>query len=65
VVLDEEYSKPTHRGARTAIFLALGLAAAIPVCHWLLVHGISKTLTDMGVKWFLISGSFYIGGSLL
>ncbi|ESK94704.1 hemolysin-iii channel protein izh2 [Moniliophthora roreri MCA 2997] len=65
VVLDPEYTKPTHIGTRTTIFLALGFYSLLPICHWLVIHGATVTLNDTGVKWFLLSGSFYVGGALL
>ncbi|KAI3607906.1 channel protein [Moniliophthora roreri] len=65
VVLDPEYGRPTHIRARTAIFVALGFYSLLPICHWLVIHGAEVTLNDTGVKWFLFSGSFYVGGALL
>ncbi|KAG7096040.1 hypothetical protein E1B28_006721 [Marasmius oreades] len=65
VIVDPEYGKPTHITLRTAIFLGLGNFAIIPIIHWLMVHGSATTLTGMGVKWFILSGFFYIGGALL
>ncbi|KAL1742555.1 hemolysin-III related-domain-containing protein [Schizophyllum fasciatum] len=65
VVLNPEYSKPTHRGTRTSVFIALGLCAIVPVCHWFLTHGASTLLLDMGYGWLVASGALYIAGALI
>ncbi|KAG7096037.1 hypothetical protein E1B28_006718 [Marasmius oreades] len=65
VIIDPEYAKPTHIALRTTIFIGLGAFSVIPVLHWLVVHGPATTLTAMGVRWFILSGSTYIGGALL
>jgi len=65
IVLNPEYAKPTHRGARTQVFIGLGLSMLFPVFHLLLSHGSSKLFEEMGFRWLLASGSFYIGGALL
>ncbi|KAE9408039.1 HlyIII-domain-containing protein [Gymnopus androsaceus JB14] len=64
IVLNPEYAKPTHRGARTTVFIALGLCAVFPLVHWVIVHGF-QTMLDMGLQWLAISGCFYIAGALL
>ncbi|KAJ7598869.1 hemolysin-III related-domain-containing protein [Mycena floridula] len=65
LVLDPEYAKPSHRGARTTVFVFLGLSAVIPVSHiWISVSAID-VLWAMGVHWLLLSGSLYIIGALL
>jgi len=65
IVLDPEYAKPSHRGARTSVFIALGLVAVFPVCHGLVTHGFDKLLSEMGFGWQLASGALYIFGALL
>uniref|UniRef100_A0A0W0FRI0 HlyIII-domain-containing protein n=1 Tax=Moniliophthora roreri TaxID=221103 RepID=A0A0W0FRI0_MONRR len=65
IVLNPEYAKPTHRGARTKVFIALGLSAIVPVAHWGFIHGGTKMYTEMGFKWLLISGCLYISGALI
>jgi len=65
IVLDPEYSKPTHRGARTKVFIALGLSAVFPVAHGFFVHGLQKLWTEMGFGWLVASGALYISGALL
>ncbi|KAF8190378.1 HlyIII-domain-containing protein [Mycena galopus ATCC 62051] len=65
IVLNPEYAKPTHRGARTAVFIGLGLAAVVPVTHCLLTEGYHRVLSDQGFSWILISAAFYISGALL
>jgi len=65
IVLSPEYSKPTHRGARTFVFIGLGLSGMVPVSHLLATHGIHELLTDMGFGWLLASASLYIAGALL
>ncbi|OCH86811.1 HlyIII-domain-containing protein [Obba rivulosa] len=65
IVLDPEYRKPTHRGARTKVFIALGLSAVIPVSHALISHGYRKLLHEMGFGWLLLSAFLYISGALL
>lgn len=65
VVLNPEYAKPTHRGARTTVFIGLGLCGIIPMTHLLLTHGFNILLAEMGVNWLLTSGALYIVGALL
>ncbi|TDL22709.1 HlyIII-domain-containing protein [Rickenella mellea] len=65
IVLSPEYSKPTHRGARTKVFIALGLSALLPNTHALLIHGYQELTHEMGFKWLLGSGALYILGALL
>jgi len=65
IVLDPEYTKPTHRGARTKVFIALGLSAVIPVSHALIGHGYRKLLHEMGFAWLLLSAFLYISGAVL
>ena len=65
IVLDPEYAKPTHRGARTTVFIALGLCAIIPVAHLVVTHDPQELISEMGVNWLLASGALYIGGALL
>ncbi|KLO13316.1 HlyIII-domain-containing protein [Schizopora paradoxa] len=65
VVLSPEYGKPSHIGARTKVFIGLGLSAVIPISHALLKHGIREAREDMGVDWILASAALYIGGALL
>ncbi|KAJ3988730.1 hemolysin-III related-domain-containing protein [Lentinula detonsa] len=64
IVLNPEYAKPTHRGARTSVFIALGLCAVFPMSHWMFVHGF-QMMRDMGLHYLAISGCFYITGALL
>ncbi|KAL6306369.1 HlyIII-domain-containing protein [Sparassis latifolia] len=65
IVLNPEYRKPTHRSARTKVFIALGLAAVFPVSHGLVTHGFGRLCYEMGFRWLLISGFLYISGALL
>ncbi|KAK7462854.1 hypothetical protein VKT23_007430 [Stygiomarasmius scandens] len=65
IVLNPEYAKPTHRGARTLVFIALGLSAVVPVTHWAVAHGVNKMVTEMGLQWLVVSGGLYIFGALL
>ncbi|KAI0792384.1 HlyIII-domain-containing protein [Abortiporus biennis] len=65
IVLNPEYRKPTHRGARTAVFIALGGSAVFPVIHGLFSHGLRKLCVEMGFGWLITSGALYIGGALL
>lgn len=65
IVLNPEYAKPTHRGARTQVFIGLGLSAVFPVSHLIVSHGIYKLMGEMGFGWLLASGGLYIGGALL
>ncbi|KAF8068892.1 hemolysin-III related-domain-containing protein [Lyophyllum atratum] len=65
IVLHPEYAKPTHRGARTAVFIGLGLCAVVPVSHLLSTHGSAHLLSEMGFEWLLASGGLYIIGALL
>lgn len=65
IVLNPEYAKPTHRGARTKVFIALGLSAVLPVSHALFSHGVHTVRVELGFDWIILSGAFYIGGALL
>lgn len=65
IVLNPEYAKPTHRGARTQVFIGLGLSAVFPVSHLVLSHGFRQLFADMGFGWLITSGALYIGGALL
>ncbi|TFK34452.1 hemolysin-III related-domain-containing protein [Crucibulum laeve] len=65
IVLNPEYGKPSHRGARTAVFIGLGLCAVVPVSHLIATHGASELLAEMGFGWLLASGALYIIGALL
>ncbi|KAJ8081844.1 hypothetical protein PM082_007690 [Marasmius tenuissimus] len=65
IVLNPEYAKPTHRGARTVVFVGLGLCAIVPILHWACAHGIQKMFREMGFSWLLLSGCIYILGALL
>jgi len=65
IVLDPEYSKPSHRGARTKVFAALGLCAIFPVGHGFVTHGFWKLWSEMGFGWLIASGFFYLFGASL
>ncbi|KAJ7167320.1 hemolysin-III related-domain-containing protein [Mycena crocata] len=65
IVLNPDYAKPTHRGARTGVFIGLGLSAVGPITHCLLTEGYHKVVSDLGFGWLVISGALYIGGALL
>lgn len=65
IVLNPEYRKPTHRHARTRIFIALGLCSILPVSHLLVSHGVYTPFREMGFLWLLAAGVMYITGALL
>lgn len=65
IVLNPEYGKPTHRGARTKVFISLGLSGIIPVAHALHVHGFANLVHEMGFGYLLLSGALYIVGALI
>ncbi|KAH9899349.1 HlyIII-domain-containing protein [Cubamyces lactineus] len=65
IVLNPEYRKPTHRGARTKVFILLGLSGIIPTLHGLVTHGFYTLCYEMGFGWLLASGALYIIGALL
>jgi predicted membrane channel-forming protein YqfA (hemolysin III family) len=65
IVLNPEYAKPTHRHARSRVFLALGLSGVLPFSHLLLFHGSHKFLREMGFIWLLAAGVMYTTGALL
>ena len=65
VVLNPEYAKPSHRGARTGVFIALGLCAVVPVTQLVTRHGAMKAFSEMGLGWLLTSGTLYILGALV
>lgn len=65
IVLSPEYSRPTHRGARTAVFIGLGLSGVFPMIHGFHTYGIRTLVLEMGFLWVLISGALYILGALI
>ncbi|KAJ7204646.1 hemolysin-III related-domain-containing protein [Mycena pura] len=65
IVLSPEYSKPTHRGARTGVFIALGLLGVGPITHCFLTEGYQRVFLDLGFGWSVLSGALYISGALL
>ena len=65
IILNPEYSKPTHRHTRARVFLALGLSGILPSSHLLPFHGPDTFLQDMGFIWFLAGGGMYITGALI
>jgi len=65
IVFNPEYSKPSHRGARTLVFVILGLSAVLPVMHAFAAQGFHKVATDMGFRWIIASGVFYLIGATL
>lgn len=65
IVLNPQYSKNTHRKARTYVFIALGLSSVLPVSHAFVMHGLRVVCIEMGFQWLLLSGALYIAGALL
>ncbi|TFK73497.1 HlyIII-domain-containing protein [Pluteus cervinus] len=65
IVLDPEYAKPTHRGARTVVFVLLGLSAVLPVLHLSYIQSFQFLLQDLGFDWLLASAGLYLFGALL
>ena len=65
IVLNPEYRKPTHRGARTKVFILLGLCGVGPTLHGLVTHGFYTLCVEMGFAWLLLSAACYITGALL
>ena len=66
IVLNPEYAKPTHRGARTMVFIGLGLCAIAPISHIVLTtHGLNELLTELGFGWLVGSGALYIVGACI
>lgn len=65
IVLNPEYAKPTHRGARTTVFIALGLSSAVPVIHALFIYSLHTIQVEMGFQYMVLSGVLYIIGALL
>ena len=65
VVLNPEYAKPSHRGARTTVFILLGLFAVVPVTHLAITHGLNEMLVDLGFARLVLSGALYIIGALI
>jgi len=65
IVLNPEYAKPTHRHARTRIFIALGLCSILPISNLVISHGIYTVFQEMGCLWLLAAGVMYITGAVL
>ena len=63
--MSPKYSKPAYRGARTAVFITLGLSSVIPVTHALAIYGYERLREDSGLDWIVLSGALYIFGALL
>jgi adiponectin receptor len=64
IVLNPEYSKPTHRVARTSVFVSLGLCAIAPVAHLMTTHGFHELMNHMGFGWLVLSGVLYLVGAV-
>ncbi|EIM89163.1 HlyIII-domain-containing protein [Stereum hirsutum FP-91666 SS1] len=65
IVLNPTYATPSHRGARTGVFIGLGLCSVLPVSHALVAHGFGTLCREMGFGWLVGSGGLYIGGALI
>ena len=65
IVLNPEYRKPTHRGARTKVFIALGLCGVVPVTHGLFTYGFFGLCCELGFGWLITAAVLYINGALL
>lgn len=63
-VLTPRYATPEYRPVRTAIFLALGLSAVIPVAHGWAIYGYQTLRLTMGLDYLVLSGSLYVVGAL-
>ncbi|KAJ7048896.1 HlyIII-domain-containing protein [Mycena amicta] len=64
-VLNPAYSKSTHRGTRTGVFIGLGLSGVIPTIYCMLREGLQTVFVDQGYRWMVLGAFFYIGGGLL
>ena len=65
IVVNPEYGKPSKRGARTIVFVGLGMCGVIPLIHGIMSHGYSRMVTEMGFMWLVVSGALYLIGALL
>jgi adiponectin receptor len=65
IVLSPTYSRPSHRGARTVVFVALGLLAVLPVSHAIYAFGFHKLYHELGFMWLITSGGLYLSGALI
>ncbi|PWN25876.1 HlyIII-domain-containing protein [Jaminaea rosea] len=63
-VLTPHYATPEYRPVRTAIFLALGLSAVVPVAHGYILYDYATLRLTMGLDWLILSGSLYVVGAL-
>ncbi|KAJ7053796.1 hemolysin-III related-domain-containing protein [Mycena amicta] len=64
-VLNPAYSKSTHHGTRTSVFIGLGLSGVIPTLRCILREGLHTVFVDQGYRWMVLGAFFYIGGGLL
>lgn len=64
-VLNAKYATPEYRPYRTAVFLALGLSAVVPVAHGLNLYGFHVLNLTMGLNYLVASGALYVAGALL
>jgi len=65
IVLSPEYGKPEYRGARTKVFILLGLFAVLPITHAMFIFGMKELFQEMGFGWIVTSGALYIIGALI
>ncbi|CAO1638352.1 unnamed protein product [Sympodiomycopsis kandeliae] len=64
-VLSPTYATPEYRPYRTAVFLALGLSAVVPVAHGMYLYGYEILKLTMGLNYLVASGALYVAGALL
>jgi adiponectin receptor len=65
IVLNPKYGEPSHRGARTRVFVVLGVSGVVPFTHALLTHGPQNLMREMGFGYLLLSGFFYLTGAII
>ena len=61
--LNPRFRTPSWRPYRTAIFVAMGISAAIPVIHGIQLYGLSQMSDKIGLPWLALHGLLYIIGA--
>ncbi|TIA88120.1 hypothetical protein E3P99_02759 [Wallemia hederae] len=65
IVLHPHYRSPAYRGARTGVFVALGLSSILPIMHALYVDGLQVLRSTISLDYILASGFMYITGAVI
>jgi adiponectin receptor len=59
------FRKPEWRPFRAGMFVSMGLSAVFPVCHGMLMYGLTQMRVQIGLDWLLLQGFLYILGAVI